>query len=123
MAYLKELGRKNAEDLSELIKFNHSHHIHFLRLSSEMFPFASHLKYQYTLEHADKELKEAGRLAKETGMRITLHPGQYNSLGSPRPEVIENAIRDLTYQNEMLERMDLGPQGKDSVMIIHVRTF
>ena len=28
-----------------------------MRISSEMFPFASHDKYGYTLEYAEKELK------------------------------------------------------------------
>lgn len=50
--------------------------IRFLRLSSEMFPFASHLKYGYDLSFADKELKEAGDLAKQYGHRLTTHPGQ-----------------------------------------------
>ena len=45
-------------------------------MSSEMFPFASHAKYGYDLEFADKELKEAGELAKKYGHRLTLHPGQ-----------------------------------------------
>jgi hypothetical protein len=50
--------------------------IRFLRMSSEMFPFASHEKYGYSLEYADAELKEAGALAKKYGHRLTMHPGQ-----------------------------------------------
>jgi hypothetical protein len=52
--------------------------IRFLRLSSEMFPFASHAKYGYSLEYAAAELKEAGDLAKSYGHRLTMHPGQVN---------------------------------------------
>lgn len=47
-----------------------------MRLSSEMFPFAAHGEYGYSLEYADKELKEAGALANKYGHRITTHPGQ-----------------------------------------------
>lgn len=50
--------------------------IRFLRLSSEMFPFASHEKYGYNLEFADAELKAAGELARKYGHRLTMHPGQ-----------------------------------------------
>ncbi|KAI0329819.1 UvdE-domain-containing protein [Cubamyces sp. BRFM 1775] len=57
MDYCKELGRRNAEDLARLIEWNEQNHIRFLRVSSEMFPFASHDKYRYTLEYAEKELK------------------------------------------------------------------
>ncbi|GAA98660.1 uncharacterized protein L969DRAFT_82497 [Mixia osmundae IAM 14324] len=116
MDYLKEIGRQNMRDLAELIEWNEQHHIRFLRLSSEMFPFASHQEYGFTLEFADEELKAAGALANKYGHRLTTHPGQFTQLGSPRPNVVENAVRDLTYHCEMLDRMGMG---KDSVMIIH----
>jgi UV DNA damage endonuclease len=57
--------------LSEL-----TYSIRFLRLSSEMFPFASHAKYGYDLSFADEGLKAAGDLANKYGHRITMHPGQ-----------------------------------------------
>lgn len=47
-----------------------------MRMSSEMFPFASHAKYGYDLSFASAELKEAGDLAKKYGHRLTMHPGQ-----------------------------------------------
>lgn len=137
-------------------------------MSSEMFPFAAHPEYQYSLEYAEKELKEAGETARRLGVRLTTHPGQvslvyflfssggeggegerrrrreeeerggegkrsgrwgekqplttsadlqFTQLGSPKPKVVENAVRDLEYHNEMMDRMGLD---KDSVMIIHV---
>lgn len=82
-----------------------------------MFPFASHPEYGYSLEYCAEELKAAGDLAKKYGHRLTTHPGQFTQLGSPREEVVKNAVRDLTYHAEMIDRMGLG---KDSVMIIHV---
>lgn len=53
-----------------------SRRIRFMRMSSEMFPFASHAKYGYDLSFADKELQEAGELANKYGHRLTMHPGQ-----------------------------------------------
>ena len=41
---------------------------------------------------------------------------QFTQLGSPRDIVVKNAIKDLTYHCEMLDRMGLD---QDSVMIIH----
>ena len=40
-----------------IMQWNEDNHIKFLRVSSELFPFASHEKYGYTLEYAEKELK------------------------------------------------------------------
>ncbi|KAL7284751.1 hypothetical protein ACG7TL_002058 [Trametes sanguinea] len=117
MDYCKELGRRNAEDLARLIQWNEENHIKFLRVSSEMFPFASHDKYGYTLEYAEKELKAAGDLAKRYGHRLTSHPGQFTQLGSPRDVVVEAAIRDLDYHCQMFRYMGLD---QDTVMIIHM---
>jgi UV DNA damage endonuclease len=87
-----------------------------MRMSSEMFPFASHGKYGYSLDYCADLLKEVGDLAKSLGHRLTTHPGQFNQLGSPKPEVVESSIRDLEYHAQMMDLMGLGP---DSVMIIH----
>ena len=91
LAYITERGRK----------WNEDNGIKFLRMSSEMFPFASHNKYGYTLEYAEKELKvsrtcealcpsclvscpdqAAGDLAKKYGHRLTSHPGQVRYFSS-----------------------------------------
>ncbi|KAI0658056.1 UV-endonuclease UvdE-domain-containing protein [Cubamyces menziesii] len=117
MDYCKELGRRNTEDLARLIEWNEQNRIRFLRVSSEMFPFASHDKYGYTLEYAEKELKAAGDLAKKYGHRLTTHPGQFTQLGSPRDVVVDAAIRDLEYHCSMFRYMGLD---QDSVMIIHM---
>ncbi|KAJ1028414.1 hypothetical protein NDA16_001581 [Ustilago loliicola] len=114
--YIKELGRLNARDMIPMILWNEENNIKFMRLSSEVFPFASHEKYGYSLKYAEKELRAAGDLAKKLGHRLTMHPGQFTQLGSPRTEVIENSIRDLSSHCEMLDLMGMS---KDSVMIIH----
>lgn len=72
----KGLGLMNVRDLKTLIQWNEDNKIRFMRMSSEMFPFASHAKYGYSLDFADAELKEAGDLAKKYGHRLTMHPGQ-----------------------------------------------
>ncbi|KAF3915646.1 hypothetical protein ABW21_db0209300 [Orbilia brochopaga] len=121
MAYVKSLGFANATDLSTLIRWNHKYGIKFLRISSEMFPFASHSVYGYTLEHAAEPLKRAGALAMQYGHRLTMHPGQFTQLGSPRTEVVDNAIRDLEFHCELLDRLQLqGQADRDAVMIIHM---
>ena len=60
-----------------------------------MFPFASHAEYGFDLSYADAELKAVGEFANKHGHRLTTHPGQYTQLGSPKKDVVENAIRDL----------------------------
>ncbi|OZJ02784.1 UV-damage endonuclease, partial [Bifiguratus adelaidae] len=86
--YVKELGRLNVLDLVKLVEWNEENNIKFMRMSSDMFPFASHDDWGYSLEYADEELKAIGVLAKKYGHRLTTHPGQFNQLGSPKSDVV-----------------------------------
>lgn len=121
-AFVESLGIANAKDIVKMLRWNDKYGIKFFRLSSEMFPFASHPEYGYKLApFVSKELAEAGKLAAELGHRLTTHPGQYTQLGSPRKPVIENAIRDLDYHAELLSLLKLPPQqDRDAVMILHL---
>ena len=105
-----------------MLRWNDRYGINFMRLSSEMFPFASHPDYGYKLApFASEALAEAGRVAAELGHRLTTHPGQFTQLGSPRKQVIDNAFRDLEYHAELLDLLKLPPQqDRDAVMILHM---
>jgi UV DNA damage endonuclease len=94
--------------------------IRFFRLSSEMFPYSSHRIYGYSLDFCAPLLARAGALARKYSHRLTTHPGQYTQLGSPKPAVVEAAVRELEYHSQMLDLMGMGP---DSVMIIHVSSL
>ncbi|RYC58870.1 hypothetical protein CHU98_g7342 [Xylaria longipes] len=120
--YVEALGLANARDIVKMLRWNDKYGIKFMRLSSEMFPFASHEEYGYKLApFASEVLAEAGRVAGELGHRLTTHPGQFTQLGSPRNEVVKNAVRDLEYHNEMLSLLRLPEQqDKDAVMILHM---
>ncbi|KAI0533794.1 UV-endonuclease UvdE [Xylaria digitata] len=120
--YAEALGLANARDIVKMLRWNDRYGIKFMRLSSEMFPFASHEEYGYKLApFASDVLAEAGRVAGQLGHRLTTHPGQFTQLGSPRKEVVKNAVRDLEYHNEMLSLLRLPEQlNRDAVIIIHM---
>lgn len=71
-----------------MIRWNEKYGIKFFRISSEMFPFASHEKYGYNLDFAAEPLREAGRLAMKFGHRLTTHPGQVRDIPPPRLKVV-----------------------------------
>ncbi|KAI0999545.1 UV-damage endonuclease [Podosphaera aphanis] len=122
MRYVEELCLANVRDLSKMFRWNDKYGIKFMRLSSEMFPFAGHLEHGYTLApFASESLAEAGRVIAELGHRVSTHPGQFTQLGSPRHSVISSAFRDLQYHDEMLSLLKLPePQNSDAVMILHM---
>ncbi|KAK4444628.1 putative UV-damage endonuclease [Podospora aff. communis PSN243] len=120
--FVQELGLANARDIAKMLRWNEKYGIRFMRLSSEMFPFASHPEHGYKLApFASEVLAEAGRIAAELGHRLTTHPGQFTQLGSPRKEVITASVRDLEYHDEMLSLLRLPEQqDRDAVMILHM---
>ncbi|CAG8959668.1 hypothetical protein HYFRA_00001572 [Hymenoscyphus fraxineus] len=120
--YVEEICLANVRDLPKMFRWNDKYGIKFMRLSSEMFPFASHAEFGYKLApFASEALAEAGKVIAELGHRVSTHPGQFTQLGSPRAEVIANAIRDLEYHDEMLSLLKLPEQmNRDAVMILHL---
>ncbi|KAJ0333995.1 hypothetical protein COL5a_000034 [Colletotrichum fioriniae] len=120
--YVEELGLANARDIVKMLRWNDKYGIKFMRLSSEMFPFASHEEYGYRLTpFAAESLAEAGKVAAQLGHRLTTHPGQFTQLGSPRKEVITAAVRDLEYHDELLSLLRLPEQqNRDAIMILHM---
>ncbi|OGE55325.1 hypothetical protein PENARI_c004G08732 [Penicillium arizonense] len=121
-AFVEALGLTNARDLVKILRWNDRYGIKFMRLSSEMFPFASHKEYGYKLApFASEVLADAGRVVAELGHRVSVHPGQFTQFGSPRKEVIESSQRDLEYHSELLQLLKLPPQqDRDAVMILHM---
>ncbi|OJJ44974.1 hypothetical protein ASPZODRAFT_17884 [Penicilliopsis zonata CBS 506.65] len=121
-AFVESLGLANARDLVKMVRWNDRYGIKFMRLSSEMFPFASHKEYGYKLApFASEVLADTGRVIAELGHRVSVHPGQFTQLGSPKKEVVESSFRDLEYHSEMLQLLQLPPQqDRDAVMILHM---
>jgi UV DNA damage endonuclease len=120
--YVEALCLANIKDIIKMVQWNDRYNIKFMRLSSEMFPFASHEEYGYKLApFASGALAEAGKVIAELGHRVTTHPGQFTQLGSPRKSVVDNSFRDLDYHDEMLSLLKLPEQAnKDAVMILHM---
>ncbi|KAK0638614.1 UV-endonuclease UvdE-domain-containing protein [Cercophora newfieldiana] len=120
--FVQGLGLANARDIIKMLRWNEKYGIKFMRLSSEMFPFASHPEHGYQLApFASEVLAEVGKVAAELGHRLTTHPGQFTQLGSPRKEVITASIRDLEYHDEMLSLLRLPEQqNRDAIMILHM---
>ena len=122
---LKELGigelklriLKNLDDLCEMIEWNEQNGIKVFRITSDLFPHKSNPDTEdYNFDFAIEHLKKAGNLAKKYGQRITMHPGQYNVVGTPNKEAFKKTIDDLEYQATVLDLMGMGD---DSVMVVH----
>lgn len=59
-------------------------------------------KYKHRLASASNNIVSFYNLLMNQMITQTLHPGQFNQLGSPNPGVVENTIRDLSCEYLLL---------------------
>ena len=117
---IDELKRRvilNLIDLKKMVEWNEKNGIKVFRISSNIFPHKTNQSIEdYGFEFAKDLLKDIGDLAKSYNQRITMHPGQYNVVGTPSEDKFQQTVRNLDYQAELLDIMGMG---KDSVMVVH----
>jgi UV DNA damage endonuclease len=115
---LVEAARGNFEDLAKVLAWNKAHGIGLFRLASGIISFASHPSC--TLPWAEllhDDLKRAAQVIRETGARISSHPGQYTVLTSPRAEVVAASLAELEYHARLF---DLLETSFESRILLHV---
>lgn len=90
------------------------------RMATGLAPYASHPdlpEFRGQPQECAEELARAGELARELGIRLSSHPGQYTVLNSENEHTRRLAIDELEVQAELMDGMGLGPE---SVIVLHV---
>ena len=107
--YAGELALQNVKDIIKILEWNVKNNIFFFRISSDIFPWASHYNISNLPQYNDikDKLLEAGSFAKKNNIRITAHPGPFNVLVSPNENVIKNTFIDLKMHGELFDMMKL----------------
>jgi UV DNA damage endonuclease len=108
------------ERLEAILGYLDDNDIRFYRMATGLAPYASHHELPHFRDaparHAE-ELARVGARARELGIRLTSHPGQYTVLNSEDPQVQRLAAVELEVQAEIMDGMGLGPE---SVVVLHV---
>ena len=117
MEKLKGLVRENIADLKTIVRWNAEHGVGLFRMGQNLIPFASHpaFPYDWEAEHAE-DLRAAGELARDLGVRLSMHPGQYINPGSTKPEVVERSLRELRYVARVFDLLG----STDGVAVLHM---
>jgi UV DNA damage endonuclease len=108
-AYLNGIALENANALIEVLRYCDALDIRAFRVSSGIFPLATHPVSGYRLEHLPdgdevrRRLEIAGDIAAHADIRLSFHPDQFVVLNSVRPDVVENSIKELEWQAEIAE--------------------
>lgn len=114
---VKDLVRQNLRALGEITRWNSENGIGLFRMGQNLIPFGSHpaFPYDWEAEHAD-ELREAGKMARTLGIRLSMHPGQYINPGSLKPETVERSLEELRYVARVFELIG----NRDGVIVLHM---
>jgi UV DNA damage endonuclease len=114
--------------LEKIIKWNINNNIFLYRISSDLVPFADHDDFGSLWRNGlangwANGVSEGARLALKLylsmGGRVTIHPGQFVSLGSPNPETRRKSMANLEYHGQLLTLLGL-PENYNCPINIHV---
>lgn len=108
----------NLNILENIIDYNIKMDIKLFRISSDIIPFGSSSANQLAWESIFKEKFEViSNKIRENNIRVSMHPGQYTVLNSPKQDVVERAVEDLDYHNRFLDALRVD---KTSKIILHI---
>jgi UV DNA damage endonuclease len=112
--------RVSLERLRAVFEYLDRNDIRMYRMATALAPYASHpelTRFHSQVEECGRELAEVGALARDRGLRLSTHPGQYTVLNSEDEGVRAAAVAELEVQASILDAMGLGPEA---VVVLHV---
>ncbi|WP_373739495.1 UV DNA damage repair endonuclease UvsE [Jeotgalibaca porci] len=115
---LMEVIDYNLQSFENMIDYNIKNQIKLYRISSGLIPFGSSPVNQLEWEQIFRDrFITIGQKIKQSGMRVSFHPGQYTVLNSPDEGVVSRAVDDLVYQEKILTLLGVDYSHK---LILHV---
>jgi UV DNA damage endonuclease len=114
----------NLQVTNETIKFC-SENNWVYRVSSDIFPLITYDEANVSLEDLPNhdliqdEFDNIEQTIKDTGVRVSAHPSEYNSLSSLSEKVVEKTITELNFYSSFFDRIGL-PANTNSPMNFHV---
>jgi UV DNA damage endonuclease len=109
VAYINDIALHNTNSLIDVLRYCHDLDIRAFRVSSQIFPLATHPHSGYGLDalpdfaEIRRRLDVARQFAADSGIRLSFHPDQFIVLNSMRPDVVASAIGELEWQAEIAE--------------------
>lgn len=114
IAYASELALKNVRDLLTIVDWNLQQDIRLFRVSSDLFPWASEYRLADLPDFSD--IRATLEAIGSRPIRLTTHPGPFNQLAG-QGKVLDNTIKDLEYQSEVFDLMQLVPSHWNKINI------
>jgi UV DNA damage endonuclease len=115
---VRQTVKNNLECLSRILQFNLEHKLLFLRISSDLVPFASHPINQFNWQtHFQQEFEDIGKFITKNSIRISMHPNQFTLINSINDEIFARSKKELKYHAEILDLMKLDTSAKIQIHV------
>ena len=97
-----------------------------VRLGSNQLPVYTQADWSYFWKRTDvndyaaKYYSRAGELARQLGVRLSMHPGPFTVLASDNPEIVERSIEEFEYHANIIRWMGYGKNWQDFKCNVHI---
>jgi UV damage endonuclease UvdE len=100
--------------------------LRMVRLSSDLLPVYTEPSWSYFYQQPDvvryleRHFAVIGDSARENGVRLSFHPGQFCVLASDNENIVENSLKEFEYHADMARYMGFGKSFQDFKINVHL---
>ena len=100
--------------------------LRMVRLSSDILPvytqsvWGRFWRLPDVRAYCERGFGKVGDLARERGVRLSMHPGQFTVLASINPGIVERSIEEFEYHADMVRWMGFGKTFQDFKINVHI---
>ena len=100
--------------------------LRMVRLSSDLLPVYTEPTWCWfwrrvdTCSYAEKHFGEIGSRARELGVRLSFHPGQFTVLASDNEDIVNRSIEEFEYHAQLATWMGFGRHFQDLKINVHI---
>jgi UV DNA damage repair endonuclease len=118
----------NIESTRKLVELVGQQHedLRMVRLSSDLLPvytepsWCGFWRIPSVRDACERGFREVGALARERGVRLSFHPGQFTVLASASPDIVDRSIEEFEYHADMARWMGYGKTFQDFKINVHI---
>lgn len=125
---LWDLMVQNVESTRLLVERvgNLHENLRMVRLSSDILPMYTEPSWCWfwhrsdVVEYLEQHFRAVGDGARQRGVRLSFHPGQFCVLASDNPDIVNRSIEEFEYHADMARFMGYGQSFQDLKINVHI---
>ena len=125
---LWDLAEQNLDATFKLVERVGSldEHLRMVRLSSDLLPVFTHNDFSDfwrrndVVRFLERKFGQIGDHARDKGVRLSFHPGQFTVLASDNPDIVNRSIEEFEYHVNMVRWMGFGRVFQDFKVNVHI---